>query len=179
MRHPGWEWTVLSLCRADDPDRSAKFKAVCKRLGVKPIISDLDDGEPMAAIDIGKDVGDRIRNGLGGTDWDLCITHGENGEYGHRRHREIHAAVLKLVAEGTLQCDRLWTFAYECDNGTSACKPALWADILVELTDEELGKKKRIVHEEYGYAEDSFEVAACISPESFRRVKGGGKEVEL
>lgn len=173
MGHSDWDWTALSLCRADDPDRSAKFKAVCEELRAVGIISDLDDSNPPAAINHRKEIGHRIMATVGQSPWDLCVTHGINGEYGHQRHKEIHAEVLGLVRERMLVCGELWTFAYECDTLSGACSPAKWGDILVELTEEQLVEKRRIVEERYGYARDSFELRACISPEAFRRVKSG------
>ncbi len=179
LRHPDWEWTVLSLCRGDDPDRSPKFKAVCPQLRATGIISDLNDSEPLLEINPGREIGPRIVGAIGETAWDLCLTHGRNGEYGHRRHKEVHGEVVRLIEEGMLQCEELWTFAYECDTVTKPCRPASWADIFVELAEKELAEKRRIVQEEYGYGKDSFEVMACISPEVFQRVKRGAKGVEL
>ena len=43
LAHPQIQWTVFSLCRGDDGDRAPKFRKVCKFLGAKAIISDLED----------------------------------------------------------------------------------------------------------------------------------------
>ena len=176
LRNPGWEWIVLSLCRAHDPDRAPKFRRACDRLGATGVMSDLDDGAPPKPIDASGEITDRILAFLPGTRWDLCLTHGRNGEYGHERHRQVHTQVLRLVRDGTIGCDEFWAFAYECDTAAGACKPAPWADVLVELTAAELAEKKRVVRELYGYAEQSFEVNACISPECFKRLKGPQKD---
>ena len=169
LQHPDWDWTILCLSRADDQDRCPKFRAVCGLLGVTGHIADLDDGNPLKQIDCQKEISDRIANCLGTPSWDLCITHGPNGEYGHRRHIEIHAQVLELVRDLFLECDDLWTFAYEWDSRADTCRPAPDADIVVHLSDEELAEKKRIICNVYGYDCDSFEDKACISPEAFRR----------
>ncbi len=177
LRHPEWDWTVLSMCRASDPDRSAKFKAVCKRFGAASVILDLNDSNPLLPIDPRKDIGDRIKEALGERTWDLCLTHGSNGEYGHQRHKEVHAEVVRLVTEEILRCDELWAFAYECDSQTGDCTAALQADVFVGLTEEEFAEKKRIIHEEYGCSHDSFESRACILEEAFRRIKEVSKGV--
>jgi len=169
LRNAEWDWTVLSLCRADDPDRRPKFQTVCQSLDVSGCISDLDDGNPPQPINPMREIGRRVREHLGQTDWDLCLTHGANGEYGHPRHREVHVEVCRLVASGVLRCGEMWTFAYRCDARTGACQPLGDADVLVPLTDEQLDRKKRIIWEQYGYREDSFEVRACASPEAFHR----------
>jgi len=169
LRHPDWDWAVLSLCRADDPDRSPKFERMCKSQRVTGFISDLDDGDPLTPISPRREIGHRIMETVGDSPWDLCVTHGRNGEYGHLRHKEVHAEVLSLIADGILECAELWTFAYDCDSATRACRPGPNADLLVELTEEQLAEKKRIVQEVYGYDEDSFEVRACVSPECYQK----------
>jgi LmbE family N-acetylglucosaminyl deacetylase len=169
LGNPQWDWTVLSLCRADDADRAPKFRRVCERLGVTGLISDLDDSAELAPIDAAAEIGPRIAAHLPGGSWDLCVTHGANGEYGHRRHKEVHTAVLDLASQGRILCRDLWTFAYECDSTGEACRPAPWADVLVDLTPAQLAEKMHIVRDLYGYAEGSFEVKACVSPECFMR----------
>jgi LmbE family N-acetylglucosaminyl deacetylase len=178
LQHPDWDWTVLTLCRANDTDRAAKFKKVCAHLNAAGLMADLDDGPQLQPIRPEKDIATPIVAAVGARSWDLCLTHGQNGEYGHRRHIEVHSEVLRLAIHGTLRCNELWTFAYECDAEAAACRPALWADKLVEVTRDQLAEKKRIIHELYGYGKDSFEVNACVSPEAFRQVHLCDKELE-
>ncbi len=168
LRHQEWNWTVLSLCRGDDLDRAPKFSRVCDLLDVDGCISNLDDSPELEPIDINHELCSMILEFLPDGGWDVCITHGPGGEYGHQRHRDIHEAVKLLVKTGRLNCGELWTFAYRCDAATADCKPAADADMLLELTAAELDRKRKIVANEYGYAADSFEVRACISPEAFR-----------
>ena len=171
LRHPDWDWTVLCLSRSDDADRCPKFTAACNLLGVTGYIDDLDDSCPLELIDRQREIDDRVMNSVGVSEWDLCITHGPNGEYGHLRHVEIHEQVLELVRNDSLQCDELWSFAYNCNPRTNRCRASYDVDITVELTEKELAEKKRIIHELYGYGCGSFEYKACISPETFRRRK--------
>lgn len=169
--HSDWKWTVLSLCRSDDLDRCPRFRKVCKRLGTRGIISDLDDSPNLLDIDLQQEIDTRILTSLELTEWDLCITHGRNGEYGHLRHQQIHRQVLKLAKAGRLSCRQLWTFAYQCPDSSSPYQPTSWADKLIPLSADTLAKKRNIVQNEYGFAPDSFEVKACISPESFLMVR--------
>ena len=74
-----------------------------------------------------------------------------------------------MAGDGLLECAEIWTFAYNCDAATGIRRPGAWADVPVELTEEQFGGKKRIVREEYGYSTDSLEVRACITPECFRK----------
>ena len=172
LQRADWDWTVLSLCRASDTDRAPKFEAVCSLLGLAGFIADVDDGDPLASIDPREEMAPVITDHLSETPWDLVLTHGGGGEYGHPRHREAHGEVVRLVSEGCLDCKALWTFAYECDVARAECGPGPECDVSVPLTREQLAEKKRIVREVYGYGEGSFEVRACISPECFLRLRG-------
>ena len=68
-----------------------------------------------------------------------------------------------------LRCGELWTFAYDCDGPTGNCSARGDADVQAPLTDGHLAEKKRIIHQVYGYPQDSFECRACVSPEGFHR----------
>lgn len=159
----------MSLCRANDRDRRDKFDRVCRHIGAEGIICDVDDSNPLSAIDPAKDIGGRITKHLGGKVWDMCLTHGANGEYVHQRHRQIHRQVLRLAGEGELRCRRLWTFSYVCGSDSGRCAAAEDADVKLPLSEEQHREKKRIIHKMYGYGRDSFEVRACTSPEGFDR----------
>ena len=169
LRRPDWDWTILSLCRAADRDRAPKFRRVCEHLQAQGFLDDLDDSSPPRPIYPPADIGWRIRHRTDGLEWDYCLTHGPGGEYGHPRHREIHHEVRRLAANGLLACRELWTFAYAARQPSGRCVPLRDADLRVELTGEQLDEKRRIVRDLYGYAADSFEVRACISPEAFHR----------
>ncbi|MFW6155661.1 MAG: PIG-L family deacetylase [Planctomycetota bacterium] len=169
LRRPDWVWTILSLCRGDDDDRRPKFQRVCAHLGARAIISDLNDGNPPVPIDPPEDIGRRVRRHAGDRAWGLVLTHGANGEYGHPRHREVHREVLRLADRGHLRCEDLWTFAYDCAAATGRCAGQADAPIRIDLTDDQLAGKRRIIHDLYGYGADAFETRACISPETFRR----------
>ena len=65
LRNPQWDWTVFSLCRADDPDRCPKFVSICRRLGLTGLISDLNDGNNLEQIDTRSQIGGRIIQHLG------------------------------------------------------------------------------------------------------------------
>ncbi len=179
LRHPEWQWTVLSLCRADDADRAPKFRRVCRALGAQGLISNLDDSPELRAIDVMADLGGRVLDLLPPTRWDLCLTHGANGEYGHERHRQAHQAVTALARNGRLAADRLWAFAYHCEAETGTCRPGANADLTVALSPEQLTRKKTLVRDEYGYPEEGFEVRACTSPEAFTVIRRSDKELAL
>ena len=67
LSHPDWDWTVLSLCRADDTNRCPKFYVVCKILRANGIICDLDDSPEPQPVKPETDIGQRIIKALGQT----------------------------------------------------------------------------------------------------------------
>ncbi|MCE5327954.1 MAG: PIG-L family deacetylase [Planctomycetaceae bacterium] len=163
-----WDWSVVCLCRSGDADRAPKFRAVCDQLGLAGAIHDVDDGNPLAHINPRRDIGDVIAGDLGAVHWDLCLTHGANGEYGHPRHKQVHRQVLRLVREGVLRCGEFRTFSYRGDAASGRCAIARGANITIDLSADDFARKKNLVRDTYGYADDSFEVRSCLAVEGFR-----------
>ncbi len=95
LRNRDWNWTIFSLCRKNDSDRNPKFEKACRHYKAVGIISDIEDEKlkPMSSAAIAKKILPQLRT----KKYDYIFTHGENGEYGHRRHKEIHKAVKQLV----------------------------------------------------------------------------------
>jgi hypothetical protein len=81
----------------------------------------------------------------------LILTHGHNGEYGHRRHTDVHEEVLALASEGLLECEQLWCFACRADAMQKTCQAEDDVDACVELGPEKLAEKCRIITDIYGY----------------------------
>jgi len=179
LNNPSVDWTLLSLCRSDDADRAPKFHAVAAHLGAHPIMSDLDDSPILKILDVASEIEGRITSLLGHQSWDILLTHGPNGEYGHVRHQQTHLEVVRLVRAGVLTCKQFLCFAYDADARTGQCRPAPWADLKIELSTQQLEEKKRIIRSCYGYEADSFEDTACISPEAFKNMSIPGQEKEL
>ncbi|MDO8589284.1 MAG: PIG-L family deacetylase [Armatimonadota bacterium] len=180
LRHRNWEWTALSLCRSDDPDRAPRFAAATRALGAAGIISDLDDSPVPFVLSAGLDeIKSRVLDLLPSRDYDFILTHGERGEYTrHERHEQVHTAVSDLVARREL-AGRLAFFAYEDGGGAYSPIPAPDADLLLRLTDEEFEVKRRIVSEIYGFGVGSFEYSACGDVEAFRAYNRSGTRSEL
>jgi LmbE family N-acetylglucosaminyl deacetylase len=170
LQRPQWDWTVVCLSRASDPDRRGKFDRVCEHLGATGVIFDLDDSPELAPIRSREDIGRPVLDAIGRQIWHVVLTHGSDGEYGHPRHVDVHREVMALAKEGLLECSHLWCFAYRAENPAGSCRPACDAEALLDLTAEVLAEKRRIVRDMYGYPEDGFEVQACISPEAFREM---------
>jgi len=165
-----WDTTIISLCRKDDPDRAPKFKKVCKILKAKSFISDLEDEKlnPLNKEEVIK----RIQP-ITNINYDYIFTHGENGEYGHQRHIEVHRAVRQMLKDKSLKTKKVFFFAYtkikseNTDTGFD-CYADKNADKFINLNEIELLKKKEIIKMIYGFNDAGFEERNCRDKEAFR-----------
>ena len=171
LMHPETDWTVLSLCRRNDPDRAPKFRKVLAAIGAAGAMGDLDDGpeqRPIAAAE----VQEAVLSMVGDRDHDLIITHSVDGEYTrHRRHEEVGAAVLALWDAGKLRSQALWAFAYQ-DAGTGRLVRAIRESDIFEVLPQAIWERKRgLIIDVYGFAPDSFETHAALQEEAFWRMR--------
>lgn len=164
-KNSSWDWTIFSLCRANDRDRAPKFKKVCKSYGAKALISDLEDEhlKPLKTSEISN----KILQNLKTKSYDYIFTHGENGEYGHRRHKEIHKAVKSLVKSKSLECDKLFFFSYDTPNNSEIPMPTKKPDLTTSLSQSQLSVKKNTITSLYGFQANSFESLSCHKTEAF------------
>ncbi|MEM4257185.1 MAG: PIG-L family deacetylase [Candidatus Diapherotrites archaeon] len=169
LREKNWSWVILSLCRKDDPDRAPKFFRVCKALNAKGFISDLDDENPEKDLSL-DEVVKRIEPIVHDKKFDFVFTHGKNGEYGHKRHIEVHNAVIEMYKSGLLKLKNLLCFNYKRNENPFMCLPNEDAQEKLELTDSEFREKQRLVHEVYGFRKDIFEYLSCSKTETFQKV---------
>ncbi len=173
LLHPESRWTIVTVCRASDPDRSGRFHRLCERLGALGRMGDLDDGPEQSPLEIGQ-VAEAILGLLPEKRYDLILTHGPAGEYTrHRRHEEVHQAVVSLWTEGRLQAGDLWTFAYEDGNGRYLPRSKPDADVHVRLSENIRRKKYGIITQTYGFDPDSFEARTTPRTESFMMLRRG------
>lgn len=156
-----YDWTIFSLCRSSDKDRYPKFLKVCKYYNTKPIITDLED-ERLLPLNINYII-DLIEKNIKHKEYDIIYTHGENGEYGHIRHLEIHKAVKQMIEEKKLKTKRIFYFNYKKENNHCT---AIKNKNYFKLNDKELEEKKKIITEVYGFEKGSFEEKNC-GDESF------------
>ena len=170
MQNPDWEWEVISLCRGNDFDREPKFFRVCEELGARCAISDLDDGENGGElIDIdSEEVVKRIKAMAKSREYNYVFTHGDNGEYGHKRHLDVNGAVKKMIADRDLVCGKVFYFAYEGENEPGKfCNIDKSATKFINLPDEVHARKMKLIKEIYGFNDESFEVKSCREVEAF------------
>jgi LmbE family N-acetylglucosaminyl deacetylase len=172
LKNKDWDWTLFSLCRSNDSERSPKFRKVCKFYNAKSLISDLDDEELRSLP--AKIIIDQIQKNVPRKEYDYIFTHGSNGEYGHIRHKEISKAVEKMIKQGDLKCKKELHFAYKPGTTTAAHDPELKipvpnenAEVKVRLKSSEYNKKLKLITELYGFEENIFETLSCNKVETF------------
>jgi LmbE family N-acetylglucosaminyl deacetylase len=166
QRKKNWSWTIVSMCRASDADRKPKFENVCKIYNAESVIFDLED---TLLGPVGNQEVQKLLVPFEKQKFDFVFTHGENGEYGHIRHKDTHKAVLALAKEKKLLCKKLFVFAYKKGN-LHELVPSENATKKIFLSKKELLEKRKIVAEIYGYAFDSPDVQYCTAIEAFRKV---------
>ncbi|MBU2639981.1 MAG: PIG-L family deacetylase [Nanoarchaeota archaeon] len=168
LKNKDWNFDVITLCRKDDLDRAPRFQKVCKELNVNRCsMSDLED-EALTNVRE-KDIVDRIKQMLKNNDYDYVFTHGLNGEYGHKRHKEIYKAVKNMVKRKELICKKIFYFSYK-KNGSS-CYINSNADKFIRLDNGTFSKKKSLIKETYGFPEGGFEEKSCLNKEAFNILK--------
>lgn len=119
LRVPG-DWTVIACSiPARDPIRGFKFFEACERLGARgriiPITEHLD--VPLTTLDE-----------IDFFPFDLVVTHGAAGEYGHPAHKQVHEHVVAHCGGKVLA---------SCYGSDAA------PDVVIELTEQEWQRKQR------------------------------------
>ncbi|MHC4396778.1 MAG: PIG-L deacetylase family protein [Planctomycetota bacterium] len=167
LMNPEIKWTILTLCRLNDPDRSPKFNKAMRALGAEGIMGDLDDGPEQIPLDC-YGVQYAITDLLPSNNFDLLITHGHGGEYTrHRRHEEVGKAVIALWENEKLFAKEMWRFAYEDGDGKYLPKAVKNADLKIRLPNEIWQKKYDIITKIYGFGPVSFEAKTTPRKEAF------------
>lgn len=165
-----WSPFVWCACRARDADRAPKFYRVLKLLRARGAMADLDDSADQPPL-ADERVEQSLLECLPSRHFDRILTHSPLGEYTrHQRHEDVARAVLRLWLSGTLSAAELWLFAYD-DNGGSRLPCAMKnADIVNELSLDVWEQKHRLITQDYGFAEDSWEARSTPRSEGFFRV---------
>ena len=180
LQNPDWNWTIISLCRKNDPDRAPKFRKICKILNARSIISDLDD-ENLEPLPV-SEVTEKIKENLPRKKYDFVFTHGKNGEYGHIRHKEVHKAIKRMIEEKEIDCKKIYFFSYlpdgmkwKEDSNLRIPIANTKSSLRICLDDDSLQKKIELITKVYGFGPESFEALSCGSRETFDYIK---KEVK-
>jgi len=169
LLHPDARWTVITICRRSDQDRSERFFRALKELSAAGAMGDLDDGPEQSPL-TGSEVQNTILELLPSDKFDLIITHGPWGEYTrHLRHEETGKAVIALCKSERLLAKEIWRFAYTDGDGKYLPQPVQNADLRMKLPEKIWQKKYDIITGVYGFGPDSFEAKTTPAEEAFWR----------
>jgi LmbE family N-acetylglucosaminyl deacetylase len=169
MMNPEIDWTVLCLARSDDPDRGPKFARVAAQLNFKYFHENLDDLGRISFLKHVEDTKRIIKKHIGATEFDFIITHGENGEYGHRDHKSIHEAVRDLAERGKLKAETiLYLHMRQPRKRTPLLVPRVRPDLLIDIPARIYEAKKDIMEKIYGYSRDGIDTSYCTKVEAFK-----------
>lgn len=157
-----WNTTIICLCRRDDKDRAPKFKKACNFYNAKCFMSDLED-EKLNEIQL-NEVVKRIKK-FADKDYDYIFTHGNNGEYGHKRHIDVNKAVMQMIQQKDLLAKIFFVFAYTKKG--KVCFANKNADKFIKYNDSQLKLKKKIIQNTYGFNKNGFEDLCCRKTEAF------------
>ncbi len=167
LLHPDTNWTIITLCRKNDPDRASKFYRVLEEYNAKGVMGDLDDGPeqtPLSPHLIQKTIVELLPF----EQLDIIITHSRWGEYTrHLRHEETAKAVFNLWNSDRLHAKQVWSFAYEDGDKKYLPRAERNADYPVELPERIWQQKYQIVTDLYGFDKDSFEARTTPRREAF------------
>lgn len=158
-----WNLTIISLCRKDDLDRAPRFQKACEEYRAKCIMSDLED-QNLLPLD-SKEIIRRIKE-FADDEYDVIITHGKNGEYGHIRHKEVHNAVVEMLDQKLIKAGKIFFFSYT-KKGRYAY-PNRNSDKFIYLKPEIFVRKKDLIQNVYGFKKNGFEERCCRNAESFK-----------
>jgi len=167
LMYPDCQWTIVTLCRKSDPDRSPRFFEALKEFNARGAMGDLDDGPEQVPLS-SREVQDCMLELLFSDRFDFIFTHSPRGEYTrHLRHEEVARAVLALRRDGMLHCRGLFTFAYEDGGGKYLPTAIKDADLTVEIPQQIWQRKYDLITNIYGFAQDSFEARTTPKEEAF------------
>ncbi|MBI2023639.1 PIG-L family deacetylase [Candidatus Giovannonibacteria bacterium] len=171
LQNRNLQWTIFSLCRASDKDRAPKFKKVASEFyKAKGVITDLEDEGILNVKESVPIIKNIIKKELKKKNFSYIFTHGENGEYGHPRHRGVHYAVAELISENKLVAGKFFNFAYKLDKKKNSGASAKNAGLQSWLSAGIFKTKEKIINSAYGFGKDSFEFKSLSPVETFREI---------
>ncbi len=162
-----WRCSIITLCRASDPDRAPRFFQAVKALRADGKMGDLDDGPEQVPL-AENQLQSTILRLLPRKHFDIVICHSPAGEYTrHRRHEEVGKAVITLWHKRKISASQLWTFAYEDGGRQYLPRPIKVAMVYRVLPQAIWRKKYEILTGIYGFQQDGFEAKTTPRAEAF------------
>ncbi len=142
------DYLVVCITCGSRADRVEEFKNVMTATKDKYIMLDYPDktnGERDNWDTVYDDITKDVEKILAMKDWELIVTHNENGEYGHIHHKMTHSIVTGVYENNYLDKDNLYFFGkyYKKENLDKV------KDKLPEISEENYNKKNDIIYKYY------------------------------
>lgn len=135
-------YLVVSVTRGYDKVRSAEFEKVVTESGNEPLILFYPD-KVAGRRDDWQKVRQGIMNDLKTVmeykDWELIVTHNEDGEYGHQHHKLVHQFVTDIYEDNEINSDLYYFGKYYKKSELNDSE-----NDLKKLDDERLAFKERL-----------------------------------
>lgn len=153
LRFKDWEWHILSLCNSHNDNFQPKlesFQKSCEELNIKRYRAQgMRDYQQRELMEIEQPL--KVQKEIlsfADKEYDLFFTHSisVNCEYGyHANHIEVRESLNKLLDEQILKVKAFFYFCYKAQgNGQPVIVDEDNADYKVELTQEEINKKRNL-----------------------------------
>ncbi|MEI8361108.1 MAG: PIG-L family deacetylase [bacterium] len=168
MLNPKIDWTILCLSRSNDEDRAPKFALVAKKLNCHFFQENLDDLELLPYKTHVKMAKQLILKHIKNKPFDFVITHGTNGEYGHRDHKSIHEAVNDLMIHQKIKIKTALFLHYKKPKKfVPLLIPRSGADLQITLPLATYQAKINLMSKIYGFDPHGIDASYCTRVEAF------------
>lgn len=142
------DYLVVCVTCGSRADRVEEFKNVMAATGDKYIMLDYPDktnGERDNWDTVYGDITKDVEQILAMKDWELIVTHNEDGEYGHIHHKMTHNIVTDVYKDKYLDKENLYFFGkyYKAEQIDEV------KDGLTEISEENYNKKNDIIYKYY------------------------------
>ena len=142
------DYLVVCVTCGSRADRVEEFKNVMAATGDKYIMLDYPDktkGERDNWNTVYDDITKDVEQILAMKDWELIVTHNEDGEYGHIHHKMTHNIVTDVYKDKYLDKENLYFFGkyYKAEQIDEV------KDRLTEISEENYNKKNDIIYKYY------------------------------
>lgn len=97
-------WMVVCVTNASNRTRRREFTAAMNSIGASYVM--LNHADHLCSGNFNPALERALARLLAEHSYELIVTHGKSGEYGHPQHRAVHEIVCRIAPR-----DRIWVFA--------------------------------------------------------------------
>ncbi len=173
LSHPEWNFFVVCLSNAKNPELAPRFYNALKLLKAEGVMGNFNYTASTARSHK-NELERTIIQLLPDTHFDVIISHNSFSENaGDCTQEVVNESIIKLWKEGFISTDELWTSAYE--NGNIKYYPNSNAEeepeVLEKLSKKVWSQKYKIITKIFGFDEKSREAKETPLTEAFWKYK--------